>query len=106
MAQAIFNNGDTALNVRASINRMEWVDTKDPQSSDDSASGYKVGNLWLNSNSRSLFVCVNNAAGSAIWQKLPCSIDDLGGQRKILYGTSEPSSSLGTNGDIYIQIEI
>ena len=31
------------------------------------------------------------------------TLSSLGGQRKVLYGTSVPSSSLGQNGDLYIQ---
>lgn len=31
------------------------------------------------------------------------TISTLGGQRKVLYGTSTPSSSIGQNGDLYIQ---
>jgi len=46
--------------------------TTDPTSSDDFSHGYRIGDVWLNilTSPRKVFVCVKDATGSAIWEKV------------------------------------
>lgn len=43
------------------------VEPRDPTSGDDTADGYKVFSLWMNSVTRECFICVSNSAGAAVW---------------------------------------
>jgi len=44
--------------------------TSDPTANDDSADGYVVGSMWVNTNTGRVFICAGNATGAAVWQSL------------------------------------
>jgi len=46
------------------------VATVDPTASNDSAQGYLAGSLWLNTAANRYFICENNTAGSAVWERI------------------------------------
>lgn len=41
----------------------------DPTVNDDSTDGYAVGSLWINTTLDTIFTCVDNTAGAAVWKK-------------------------------------
>lgn len=44
--------------------------TTDPTTGDDSADGYTVGSIWVNTSTDRVHICVDNTAGSAVWHPL------------------------------------
>jgi len=45
-----------------------YVNTTNPAASDDIGDGYVPGDIWVNTTSDTDYICVDNAAGAAIWQ--------------------------------------
>ena len=52
-------------NVAGVLNN--FTGTADPVAGDDTADGYSVGSLWVNTTTDQAFVCVDNSAGAAVW---------------------------------------
>lgn len=44
--------------------------TAAPTSGDDEADGYSIGSLWINVSADTVYICVDNAAGAAVWRQL------------------------------------
>ena len=44
-----------------------YVNTTNPAASDDIGDGYVPGDIWVNTTSDTDYICVNNAAGAAVW---------------------------------------
>ena len=42
-------------------------DSRTPTSSDDETKGFRVGHVWRDTTSNSLYVCKSNTKGSAVW---------------------------------------
>jgi len=58
------NTGPTGLNAL-----LTYVATTDPGPTNDSTQGYSVGSIGLNSASGITFVCRDNTAGNAVWDR-------------------------------------
>jgi hypothetical protein len=41
-----------------------------PTTSDDSADGYSVGSLWINTTTDNIYICVDSTVGAAIWKQI------------------------------------
>lgn len=46
-----------------------YTATTAPTSTDDSSAGYSVGSVWVDTTSNERYVCLDDTAGSAIWEK-------------------------------------
>ena len=44
-----------------------YVNTTNPAASDDIGDGYVPGDIWVNTTSDTDYICVDNAAGAAVW---------------------------------------
>jgi len=54
-------------------------DTADPTVSDDGTLGYDVKSWWINTSTPSLWVCLDNSTGAAVWHKVfPLTASDVG----------------------------
>ncbi|MCL2640347.1 MAG: hypothetical protein FWD53_05840 [Phycisphaerales bacterium] len=63
--------GDGGLAINENFRKTTTkFDTSDPASSDDTSAGYRVGSRWINTKSGIEYVCVNDAAGAAVWAAL------------------------------------
>jgi len=72
-------NGDTTVNVLRIINlrnfgqsnqKTNFSATTAPTVADDSASGYGVGSVWIDTTNDLLWACMDAAAGAAVWKLL------------------------------------
>lgn len=76
-----------------------------PATSDDSTQGYEIGSIWVNTATDDVFVCVNAAAGSAIWLalgKITVKNDGVtvpGAPHSVLNIQGEDVDSITTTGD-------
>lgn len=75
-----FGNGrDTYTELEYASASAAQVDTRDPGITD---AGYDIGTVWINisGSTRKAFVCVNNAAGDAVWKQIitPDELSSLG----------------------------
>src|SRR5580698_11673210 len=48
--------------------------TTDPTVNSDSAHGYAVGSLWVNTTTSALFVCLNATATAAVWRRISSAV--------------------------------
>jgi len=71
-------NGDTTVNVLRIINlrnfgqsnqKTNFSATTAPTVADDSASGYGVGSVWIDTTNDKVYVCTDAAAGAALWKQ-------------------------------------
>ena len=51
-------------------NRNNFSATTDPTVNDDTADGYQVGSLWVNTTSDAAFICVDATNGAAVWKDI------------------------------------
>lgn len=51
----------------------------DPGVGDDSADGFRVGSLWINSSDGGLFKCTDATVGAAVWVELTTGSGDVAG---------------------------
>lgn len=65
----------------------------DPSSNDDSNLEYSIGSLWINELTDKFFVCVDNAAGAAMWQNFVLS-SEVGVSIATLVSGKVPESQL------------
>jgi len=65
--------------------------TVDPSATDDSAAGYAVGSMWINTAANTTFICVDSTATTAIWNQI-----DGSGLKSNLSATVPPSASATT----------
>ncbi|RMH16936.1 MAG: hypothetical protein D6698_08995, partial [Gammaproteobacteria bacterium] len=56
-----------------------------PTANDDNTAGYEAGSLWVDTNTRKLYVCINPGAGVAEWERVD--------QPKINVGTTAPTAN-------------
>lgn len=49
-------------------------DTVDPSTGDDSASGYPVGHIWVNTTNDTAFVLVDGSTGAAVWANITAGL--------------------------------
>ena len=54
----------------AAIKKNEWAKTTAPGTSNDSTQGYSVGSRWVDTTAGREYVCVNPAAGAAVWLEI------------------------------------
>jgi len=79
-------NGDTTVNVLRIINlrnfgqsnqKTNFSATTAPTVADDSASGYGVGSVWIDTTNDKVYVCTDAAAGAAVWKLSTFAINAL-----------------------------
>lgn len=68
--------------------------TAAPTSSDDLADGYSIGSLWINVSADTVYLCVDNAAGAAVWRQL----DAAGSGTVTSVGLDLPSDTFDITG--------
>jgi hypothetical protein len=61
-----WNNLDYLFQANSIVNN-NFSATTNPSASDDSTQDYSIGSSWVNTTTDQVFVCVDNATGSAIW---------------------------------------
>ena len=61
--------------------------TADPTVDDDSGAGYGIGSRWYNTSTSEVFLCLDPAAGAAIWVKTSLTLDELGSLATLNSGT-------------------
>jgi hypothetical protein len=54
------------------------VATTAPGATDDSAAGYSVLSLWLNTSTTEIYRCLDATEGAAVWEQTTLTLDDLG----------------------------
>ncbi|QDP60429.1 MAG: hypothetical protein GOVbin1096_57 [Prokaryotic dsDNA virus sp.] len=69
--------------------------TRDPLPTDDINDGYTPTSRWVNTNTGEFFICVTNNAGSASWQQMTLTVDELGSAAMADVGTA--ATELPTN---------
>jgi len=73
---AIEAAGSSATKVKIKImnsfgdTKSNYAATGDPGVGDDSADGYVVGSIWINTTLDKVFICVDNALGAAVWAQV------------------------------------
>lgn len=68
--------------------------TAAPTSADDVADGYSIGSLWINVSADTVYLCVDNAAGAAVWRQL----DAAGSGTVTSVGLDLPSDTFDITG--------
>ena len=83
--------------------RQEVATGADPTINDDSADGYLVGQIWVNTTSNAQFILVDNTVGAAIWSPV---INSLAGSPLttkgdlFTYDTGDQRLPVGTDGQL------
>ena len=68
-------SGLTGGEIPALINQPQGNQTRVPNSNDDVNEGWKVGAIWVYTNSA--WVCVDNSELAAVWKPAMLEIDDI-----------------------------
>ena len=69
--------------------------TVNPTATDDSASGYEVGSIWVNTTVDGAYICLDASIGAAIWAATTASVQDTTDSTGVLTGGV---LSVGTGG--------
>jgi hypothetical protein len=59
---AISGNMDNANSIKNNFESTTY-----PRPTDDTSEGYSVGSMWINTNTKILYICMDSAVGSAVW---------------------------------------
>jgi hypothetical protein len=59
---------DAGLNTRIGVMHHESI--INPTVTDDSAVGYYIGTIWVNTTAQTSFISINDAVGAAVWKQL------------------------------------
>ena len=59
--------GSTSIYPNAFVGPKIYVETYEPNSSNDNTEGYKIGDVWVDSDNESGFICVDAATSDAAW---------------------------------------
>jgi hypothetical protein len=58
----------------ARLAKMQTAAATDPTDADDASAGFAPGAVWVNTSSRTAWVCVDDAVGSAVWREISPTI--------------------------------
>lgn len=60
----------TVPNSNYVLQKQNLSATAMPTSSDDSADGYSLGSLWINTTTDKAYICVDSTAGASVWKEV------------------------------------
>jgi hypothetical protein len=69
-AADIATNAADIVTLNNSVTFNNLSATANPEVGDDSADGYEVGSIWVNTTDNKAFIAVDVSAGAAIWKRL------------------------------------
>jgi hypothetical protein len=68
--QAALNELDTEKASAGDVPKVNFAATASPTTGDDSADGYSVGSIWIDTTNDRIFKCVDATEGAAVWIEL------------------------------------
>ena len=76
-----FNNvtvliADGGTNTRKEVSHHEA--TINPTVNDDSADGYNIGTIWVNTSAQTSYICASDTVGAAVWNRLDAGTSGTG----------------------------
>lgn len=81
-------SGDYYIYTMEKHSADKWIFNINPTPTNDFANGYLVGDLWINTDSDTTYICVNNTTGSAIWKDVSNSGLNVGTGAKVYKDTT------------------